>query len=287
MITDYIFIAVALIGTAIGTFTDFKERIVPDYVNYFMILFGLSGHILISAVNQTIWPAIYSGAAAGIVFGIVYLLYHFGIWGGGDAKLLVGIAALLPVFTTQAPWPWLLTLWVNCLVFSAIFGFFGSFYLAFKYRQKFLAEFKSLVKKNKIIVYISPALLTLPVAFFLLNLPLEISLFSFLIILFPFLYLILKSVENACMYKYIAPNKLVEGDWIAENVSVGNYSYKPLKSGIEKKDILKLIELEKSGKLKHIKVKEGLPMVPAILIGLIFSIFYGDLMFSVIMGFLI
>jgi len=289
MIADWIFIAVAVAGTLFGVITDLKGRWIPDWISYFMIIFGITGHILISIAQLSIWPAVYSAAAAGILFGVASLLYYTGIWGGGDAKLLVGLGALLPVYTPHvaAPWPWLLTLWLNTLIFGAVFGILGSVFLALKYKEKFLFEFRNLVKKNKIFIYASPALFILPAAIFLLGMPLEIFLFSLLIILFPFIYLILKSVENSSMFKLREPHKLVEGDWIAEDICVGNYNYKPAKTGIEKKDIEKLVELEKQGKLKQIKIKEGLPYIPAILAGLIISIFYGDIMFSLVMGFLV
>ena len=170
------------------------------------------------------------------------------------------------------------------LIFSSIFGIFGSVYLAAKHKEKFLAELKSQASKTRQFFYFVPVLVALPVGLFYFGLPLEITLVSLLLLIFPLLYLILKSVENACMYKHVAPHKLVEGDWIAEDICVGNYMHKPAKSGIEKKDIDKLVELEKQGKLKSVLVKDGLPHIPGMLAGLLISIFYGDLMFAIIMG---
>ena len=228
----------------------------------------------------------YSAAAAGILYGISYLLFYTGTWGGGDAKLFVGLGALLPIYqpAVSAPWPWLMTLWINMLIFSSIFGIFGSAYLAIKHKEKFMAELKSLASKNKQFFYFVPVLVVLPAGLLYFGMPSEIILASLLILIFPFLYLALKSVENACMYKHIPPHKLVEGDWIAEDICVGNYIYKPAKSGVEKKDINKLVELEKQGKLKSVLVKDGLPHIPGMLAGLLVSIFYGDLMFAIIMG---
>ncbi|MFH0868990.1 MAG: A24 family peptidase [archaeon] len=288
MIADWIFIGVAIAGTAVGTVTDLKGRWVPDWVSYFMIIFGLSGHALLSLTLWSIWPMVYSAAAAGVLYGLSSLLFYMGVWGGGDAKLFVGYGALLPVFVpaVSAPWPWLVTLWVNTLVFGVVFGILGAIFLAFKYRVKFIPELRNQVRKNRIALYIAPAFLVFPFLMYSLNLSVDVFALSFLLVLFPIVYIILKAVEGACMFKHLPPSKLVEGDWVVEEVHVGNYSYKPSKSGIEKKDIEKLVELEKHGKLKQIKVKEGMPYVPALLTGLIVSIFYGDIMFSAIMGFL-
>lgn len=293
MITDFIFIAVAIVGAFAGTITDLKGRWVPDWISYFMIIFGITGHIVVSIMQWNILPAVYSAAAAAIFYGIANLLFYSGVWGGGDAKLFVGFGALLPFYTPgmAAPWPWLLTLWLNTLIFGSIFGVSGSIFLAFKHKNKFMSELKTLIQKNKVILCATPIFFAVACVIYLLNLSttIYIPLLAILLLLtaFPILYVILKSVEYACMFKHIAPHKLVEGDWIAEEVSVENYNYKPAKTGIEKKDIVKLIELEKSGKLKQIKIKEGLPYVPAMFAGLLASIFYGDLMFAAIMGFLV
>lgn len=289
MIADYIFIAVAIIGTLACTITDLKGRWAPDWINFFMIVFGLSGHALISVTQWSIWPIAYSAAAAGILYGVSYLLFYTGTWGGGDAKLFVGLGALLPVYqpAVSAPWPWLLTLWINMLIFACIFGIAGSLYLAARHKEKFLAEFKAMTGKNKLVSYGSVALFVFPALVYILKMPISLLLLSFLLVLLPVFYFVLKSVENSCMFRHVAPHKLVEGDWVAEDIAVGNYNYKPAKSGIEKKEITKLIELEKSGKLKQIKVKDGLPHIPSMLAGLLVSIFYGDLMFAIAMGFLI
>jgi len=289
MITDWIFISVAIAGAAAGTATDLKGRWVPDWVNYFMIIFGISGHALISVVQWSIRPFVYSAAAAGILYGVSSLLFYAGVWGGGDAKLFVGLGALLPVFTpaVSAPWPWLVTLWVNTLVFGSILGVLGSFYLAVKYKAKFVPELKNQFAKNRRTIYMTPALIILPAMIYFLDLPIEIFALSMLLLLFPFLYVVLKAVEHSCMFKHIAPSKLVEGDWVVDEVHIGSHNYKPAKSGIEKKDIIGLIELEKAGKLKHVKIKEGLPYVPALLAGLLASVFFGDLLFWIITVFLV
>ena len=90
-----IFVSIALAGVLIGTIFDLKARWVPDYVNYFMIFFGLAGHAIISIQANSIWPFAYSLIAVGILYVLSAVLFYAGAWGGGDAKMLIGLGALL------------------------------------------------------------------------------------------------------------------------------------------------------------------------------------------------
>ena len=110
---ELIFALTAIICTVYATVTDIRNRWVPDFINYFMIFFGVGGHIIYSITTANIWPAIASIAAALIFYAIALVMFHSGAWGGGDAKLLIGLGALLPTFpvtlatnfTRIAPWP--------------------------------------------------------------------------------------------------------------------------------------------------------------------------------------
>jgi len=103
-----------------------------------------------------------------------------------------------------------------------------------------------------------------------------------IIFLLALMLISLKSIEEACMFKTISPKKLVEGDWVTDEINIEGVYYVPNRTGIEKKDILKLIELENIGKLKNITVKEGLPYVPAFFLGLVSAVWLGDLMFLLV-----
>lgn len=281
MAADYFFIGAAIFGAVAGTVTDLKNRWVPDWVNYFLIFFGLGGHLIVSILNWSPWPIIYSAIAAGIFYAIGSLMFYAGVWGGGDAKMLVGFGALLPTLpatvVNPAPWPFLLTIWSNVLIFGSLFGILGILALAITHKQAFTFEFKSLVAKNKLAMYLSPIVLIAPLVLYVYSNSLFFLLVSLATLLLPLVF-VAKAVENSCMFKQIKPSALVEGDWIAETIKVGDFTYAPNKSGIEKKDIEKLMSLEKSGKLKNIRVKEGLPYVPAMFAGLLLSVFYGDIL---------
>jgi len=293
LVADWIFVIVALLGTSFGCLTDLKGRWVPDWINYSLIFIGLGGHAIVSVLSASIAPILFSLAGAGFFYLIALVMFYAGAWGGGDAKLFIGLGALLPIYPAvlsagfTAPWPFLLTVWVNVLLFGAVFGIIATAWLAIRYSQKVSKEFAEEVGKNKITLYIASATLVAPVIMLALNWSTLIALFWVLAVVLLYILFITKAVEKVCMYKIVTPSKLVEGDWIVDDVKIwGKTIYKPKRTGIEQKDIDKLIKLEKSGKLKRVKIKEGLPYVPAILVGLLVSLFFGDLLFIMMGGLL-
>ena len=80
------------------------------------------------------------------------------------------------------------------------------------------------------------------------------------------------------MLKYVKPQQLTEGDWIAKDINInGKYLTGPKDLGIEKRKIRKLIELYKRGKVKKILIKEGIPFVPSFFVAYVITLLYGNL----------
>jgi len=98
-----------------------------------------------------------------------------------------------------------------------------------------------------------------------------------------YLWIIIKAVENSCMLKYVKPEQLTEGDWIAKDVKIGGkYITGPKDLGIEKKKIKILIDLYKKRKVKKILIKEGIPFVPSFFIAYIITLIFGNLVFLIV-----
>ena len=218
---------VAFIGSTAAGFYDLKTTEIPDEIPYVMIAIGIIGSIIASYLSWSYWPFVYSMVAGLGFLGFGFLMYYLGQWGGGDAKLLVGYGAVLPVFPTifksvfspvVAPWPFILTLWFNISIFGVIFGFLYAVKLAMKNRYKFAPEARKMLQKYKIILYvIFIGLLFVFVGFF------SSQDFGYLLAgtwasftLMFYIIILLKSVENSCMYKFVKPTKLEEGDWVVE-----------------------------------------------------------------------
>lgn len=95
--TPYLFFfLISFFGLAWGTYTDFKERIVSNWVTYGMLCIGMAGYAIWAFLAQD-WAILGWPVAATIAtFFASYALYKAGVWAGGDVKLFTGLAALNP-----------------------------------------------------------------------------------------------------------------------------------------------------------------------------------------------
>lgn len=88
-------IAVAVWGPfallAVASLWDLRTREIPDAIPAVLLLWAIAVHALhLSPVG---WLSAAEGLALGLVVGVV--TFRFGLMGGGDAKLLVVLGALL------------------------------------------------------------------------------------------------------------------------------------------------------------------------------------------------
>ena len=95
-----------------------------------------------------------------------------------------------------------------------------------------------------------------------------------------YLMIVVKSVEDVAMIKYIDPEKLTEGDWIVDPIYVNNKLITgPKDLGIKKEQISQLLKFKKQGKINKIKVKYGIPFVPSFLIAFILTLILNKVIF--------
>jgi len=151
----------------------------------------------------------------------------------------------------------LISLFVNILLAGAAYGMLFSLFLAVKHKKKFVREYKKISKKRLIInsrKYLAVFLLIiLTIILFIgdYSARLFLSLFSIVVVTTFYFWIFIKIVEKACMYKYVNPSQLTEGDWIAKNIKIsGKYITGPKDLGIDKKKIRKLIKSHKQKKIK-------------------------------------
>ena len=94
-----IFIAtviISVIGVLVATYTDLKERIVPNRLNFALALLGLMIYGIQSFLVESPLPFLYSfwGMIFGFLFG--WILWKGGVFAGGDVKLFTALGALNP-----------------------------------------------------------------------------------------------------------------------------------------------------------------------------------------------
>ena len=227
------------------------------------------------AVNSIIGLAIF--------FGIAYIMFYAGQWGGGDAKMLMGLGAMIGIDVGALSTQFLSGFLINALFVGAVYGLFWSFYLVMKNKKKFWAEFtKALSGKNAVktkqLLLVSLALFL--ALFFIANsyyIKIFVLSLAFLALSTFYLWIFVRTVEKTCMHKLVEPFKLTEGDWIVNNVYVkGKYITGPRDLGIGKSQIRKLTELYRKGKVKKILIKEGIPFVPSFLVVFIITLIFGN-----------
>jgi prepilin signal peptidase PulO-like enzyme (type II secretory pathway) len=102
--------------------------------------------------------------------------------------------------------------------------------------------------------------------------------FGILIVLISLLYSFAKGLEDCSMIKEISGKNLREGDWLAEDVKIGTRTIKANWEGLGIKEI-KLLS-----KKNRVKIKEGMPFVPAFLIAFLLYVFLGDFIIRFVFG---
>jgi Flp pilus assembly protein protease CpaA len=286
-----IVLIVCLAALLFGTVTDLRSREVPDWLNYGLMSAGFGFAIIYSIAGSDWTYIIESIIGFALMFAVGCGMYYSGQWGGGDAKMVMGLGALIGL---PLPWHWFSDLYGNGLPFllnfaiytilaGAVYGLIWSLVLSFMHRKAFWAKFSQLTKeasRTKLIMVIAGTAFA-ALSFFM---PFEIKILllitALLLMCSTYLFVFVKTVEAVCMLKHIPIDKLTEGDWIAEDVQIGKKTvYVMNKQGIEKKDIEMLLGYMKNGKLKSVLVKEGIPFVPSFLMAFVIAYFLGSGLF--------
>ena len=282
MYADILLISLGILGLLIATLTDLKSREVPDYLNYFLISVGFGFRFFYSILFDNWMYFIYGVFGFLAAFGIGLLLYFTRQWGGGDTKLLMALGVIFGTkpFFVRDEGIFFLNLVLSIFMAGAIYGLIYGIYLALKNRGKFNKEFKNILngEKIKVVRTISfiVGLVCLILSFFSRDLATRIILLGFagFLVVYVYLWIFVKAVENVCMFKIININELTEGDWVVDDV----YSNKKLiyskdKLAVDKNDILRFM---KEG-VKKVKIKSGIPFVPSFLVGTILTLIFGNI----------
>jgi Flp pilus assembly protein protease CpaA len=291
-----ILLVVGIVALAVGTYTDFKTREVPDWVSYGVLFTGLGLRLLYSFITFDWWFLLWGLIGGGIYLAVAYLLYYTGQWGGGDSKLLIGLGVvfgtypeiLKPLNAQFFHFPLLAVLIINMLLCGAVYGIIWSVVLAIKKRSEFSKQYKLLLSQKPVkLARIISLAMGIILLFFLAFVPPDtrfmMLIFIMMLVLSVYLWLFIKSVENACMFKLVPPDKLTEGDWIAKEIKVkGKYITGPKDLGISKEKIELLKKFYAEKKVGKILVKEGIPFVPSIFAGVIITLVWGNMIFYLV-----
>ena len=238
MMYEVIFLIVlALVWVIFATIQDIRTREVANWLSFSLIIFALGFRFFYSLFSEASFGFFYQGLIGlGIFFVLGNALYYGRMFAGGDAKLMIALGAVLPfseIFKINLR---IFMLFLIIFLFiGAFYGLIVSLYLGLKNFKKFRKEFSKRFKKAKKLIYVS---LFIGLIFMILGfLESLIFYFGFLFFVLPYFYLYAKSVEEVCMIRKIKTKYLTEGDWLYNDLKVGNKTIKASWDGLGKKEI--------------------------------------------------
>lgn len=264
----------------VGSLTDLKKREVPDWVNYGLILSALSLRGIYSIYLSDYNILIYGLVGLSVMFLLACLMFYTGQWGGGDAKLLMGIGAVFGI-SLNLEFQTLFLFLINLIIFGSIYGLIWTFYLFVKNWSKTKHKFLTVLGSKKATVVKIPlyilCFILLIGSYFIIEIRYSLILLAIMLPLIFYVWAFSKVVESVTMLKKISPSKLTEGDWIAEDIIYrGKRITGPKDLGISLKQIKILNQLHQKGKIDTVLVKEGIPFVPSFLIAFVVTLLVGN-----------
>lgn len=262
-------IILALVWMTFAVIQDLRTREVSNWLNFSLIVFAIGFRFFYSLFSSPLdFSFFYSGLIGlGIFFVLGNLFYYSRVFGGGDAKLLISLGAILPLNLSFQENIWTFTEFLLIFLFvGSVYGLCWSVYLAVKNSKKFKKEFLILIKENKLIV-IGSSLVGLLICFFGF-LDIIFMLLGIFIIFISYLYFFAKSIDSCCMTIEVSSKKLREGDLLFKDLKFGKKIIKADWEGVSLKDI-KFI----SKHFKNVKIKQGIPFVPVFFISFLILVY--------------
>ena len=270
----FIQIVITILFSVCAVIYDVRKNFIPDLLNYLLILFGLISNLFLTLVSANLKFILASFISMVITYVITYLLWKLHMWGGGDVKLFTGIATAIPIglnidFLNIYP-----RLSVYPFAFSVVIN---SVLVSFPFILIFVMHYiiKNDVFKTKI-----------DFAFNMLNLD-------------SLKYLLNSSLNKRILIKDLKEGNIINNYYfnderviqlindvdgnleVYEDKSDSNFRYyfKSLSAGgITEKDMYLIKIMSAQGIIsKDISIKVSYPYTPAIFVGLLIAIFYGDI----------
>jgi len=271
---------IALVGSALAGLYDLKitPTEIPDEIPYAMI-----GLALVLICIQSVVQSNFNILAESLMYGISlllfgYVMYRFGQWGGGDAKILAAIGFLSPNLSSPAKiiqFPFALSYLINVFLIGAVYMLVYALVMSLINRKIIFAFFKSVKSSSNLILISSPIMFLLflfgnwsLLSLFDMAVNLQSVVVNSIIILFVSIIMFLiwffvKAVEETGFKKRIPISQLRIGDVLLES---------KVWEGITGKELKKI---KKSGK-KSVWIKSGVCFAPVFPLALLFTLYFGD-----------
>jgi Flp pilus assembly protein protease CpaA len=89
---EYFVLIITIIFFVIASFEDIKKREVYNYINFSYTFIIIIVAIFHSMIENSFIHIKYVGFGMLMGFALGSMIYYLGIWGGGDAKFLIGFS---------------------------------------------------------------------------------------------------------------------------------------------------------------------------------------------------
>ncbi len=274
---DLILAIIIVLVLLISSVIDLRTREVPDELSIGLIMAAVVLKFLHAYEIDNYYILLNSLWGFLIFTGISLIAYYARQWGGGDAKLFIALGIALPyypielnIFNPVININFMFIIVFNILLFGFFYGIGYLIYLILKNKSKL----KKLKLNINIFYFIIPLSVVLLSLFFSDELRILLLMLAFLVLIYPYLTRIVKFAENEIMTYPLNINKLTEGDWITNDVYHKNRKIYSMKSPGVTKEQIKLFQ---KYKIKEVIVREGIPFVPAIFLGVLFSLIFGNI----------
>lgn len=255
---------------------DFKTREVPNWLNFSLISVALAYRAFYSVINADTWFFV-SGLMGFLIFVVLAFAFYYGkAFGGGDAKLLMGVGAILPFSNYEDIFLGGFTFIFLLFGVGAAYTFVYSLFLVRGRGKEIMHKVKVLDKSKKSIIFGSLLIGALVGVFLFFSTNSYIAVSFIILGISPLIYTYAKIVDEVCMVKKVDARKLREGDWLYEDVRVKGRVIKKTVHGLSKDEIA---FLRKSG--KKIVIRDGLPFTVNFFLALMvfFWLFFSDAAF--------
>ena len=275
---DLILAVIVVLVLFVSSIIDLKTREIPDKFSIGLIIIAVILKLLHSYEISNYSILLNSLYGFLIFTGISLIAYYTRQWGGGDAKLFIALGIAFPyypnelmkIFQPDLSISFMFIIVFNMLLFGFIYGLGYLIYLMLKNKNKL----KKLNLKVNMIYFLLPLSAVISSLFFMYELRILLLMLAFLLLIYPYLVKIVKFAEKEIMTYKLSVDKITEGDWIIEDVYHNhNKIYSKKSPGVTKEQI----GLFKKYKIKELIIREGIPFVPAIFLGLLFSLIFGSI----------
>lgn len=279
--------AIALVGSGIAAVWDLRTTEVPDIISLLTAGSGILVHLILTITTGELTYIVSSLVVGSLFFGLGWIFFLTGIWGGADAFVMGAVGFALPTVPQgfqpafSAPWPFGFTLLINIFIVGAVYTMFFALYKGLgskKVMEEFFNDIKGYWKRMVLISAFYVVLLTVSTIvtvgfsgigtstrYFLGTLPI---LLGFLAV-----YRFLKNVEKYGMTSRISVDDLEEGDVLAKPVELEDEVLDADRIvGVTEDQVSKIRDA-----VDEVTVKSGVMFVPSFPVAILLSVFLGDL----------